>query len=92
MPSKLILQTNNRARTETIDADVFIFAATLLMLMTLDVPWGREEAPLTKRDCKACTTKNGAMVLSAKRSAQFCTVSGSKGSSAAYFFAAKSVS
>ncbi len=68
----------------------FIFAATLLMLMTLEVPWGREDAPLTRRDWKARMTKKGAMVLSAKMSSQVCTVSGSKGSSAANFFVTKS--
>ncbi len=38
---------------------MFIVAAPLLTLMTLDVPWGRECAPLTRRDWKARTTKNG---------------------------------
>ncbi len=60
------------------------------MLMTLEVPWGREDAPLTRRDWKARMTKKGAMVLSAKMSSQVCTVSGSKGSSAANFFVTKS--
>ncbi len=69
---------------------MFICAPTLLTLMTLDVPWGRERAPLIRRDWKARTTKNDAMVLSAKRSVQVCTVSGSKGSVAANFFAVKS--
>ncbi len=77
-------------RTDAKGGARFSFAAVLLMLMTLEVPWGRERAPLMRRDWKARTTKNGAIVFSAKMSAQFCMVSGSKGSSAAHFFVMKS--
>ncbi len=78
------------AHTDVNEFVVFIAADTLLTLMTLDVPCWRECAPLIRRDWKARTTKNGAIVLSAKISAQFCTVSGSKGSFAAFLFAMKS--
>ncbi len=60
------------------------------MLMMLEVPWGRECAPSMRRDWNARTTKNGAIVLSANMSAQFWTVSGSRGSDAAACFAKKS--
>ena len=78
------------ALTEDKGLVLFVLVAMLLTLMTLDMPPWRERAPLIRRGWKARTTKNGAMVLSAKRSVQACTVSGSKGSVAASFFAVKS--
>ncbi len=88
--SQLDLRGNDRPHTHVPGPCELYVAATLLMLMTLEVPWGRECAPLMRRDWNARTTKNGAMVLRAKISAQFCTVSGSRGSDAAVCFAIKS--
>ncbi len=57
-------------------------------LLSLGARWGRDSALLMRRLWKARTTQNGAIVFSPKISAQpeFCSISSSKGFSAAYFF------